>query len=408
MTLTEVNLPDADEPLRIDDTMLDAHRSELKSDPDPPAVRLAYAAAHVILKDDYAACRHSQSNPGPPDEILESINWDATMGFRRHLASHGFGIAEAMDTAQRFALGWPAAEELIRRCGELDLPHGFIAGAGADHLSEVSSAAELIDGVCHQIHVIQKAGGAAIILPMPSLTRWKYTADQYVEVYTAIIRQSAGPLFMHWLGEMFMPELRGYFPGDSFERVMDVDPAKVRGAKLSLLDAQREVALRKRLLEREQIVLTGDDFHFAGLIAGDATEPNRWTDIAGRRAALGDFSHALLGIFDAIAEPAGLALRFLARKRRDRYDALMSPCERLSRIIFEPPTQHYKTGLAFLAWLNGLQNNRLLINREETARDTRHLMRVARAAAEAGALRSASTATERLSEWLATANSRGK
>jgi hypothetical protein len=397
VTVAEINLPEADEPLKLDDGVLDAYRAELESEPDPPPVRLAYAAAHAILDDDYAARGHSPSHPGSADEILESINWDATMGFRRHLASHGFGIAEAMDTAQRFALGWPAAEELIRRCGLLDLPHGFIAGAGTDHWPAVSSATELINAVCHQI---QAAGGAAIILPMPWLTRWKYTADQYVEVYAAIIRQSAGPLFVHWLGEMFMAELRGYFPGDSFERVMDVDPAKVRGAKLSLLDAEREVVLRKRLLESDQIMLTGDDFNFADLIDGDSTEPTRWTDIGGHKAALGDFSHALLGIFDAIVEPAGLALRFLARGRRERYDALMRPCERLSRIIFEAPTQHYKTGLAFLSWLNGHQTNPMLVNGEETARDADHLLRVAGAASEAGAIRDASSAAMRLTGWL--------
>jgi hypothetical protein len=199
---------------------------------------------------------------------------------------------------------------------------------------------------------------------------------------------------------MFMPELHGYFPGDSFERVMDLDPAKVRGAKLSLLDAEREIRLRRRLITSDQIVLTGDDLHFADLIAGNEPQ-QRWTDIGGRPVAIGDFSHALLGILDAIAVPAGMALRFLARGRIGEYSTLMKPCERLSRIIFEPPAQHYKAGLAFLAWLNGLQDNHLLINQEETARDARHLLRVARAAAEAGALQSASTAGERLAEWLA-------
>ncbi len=366
-------------------------------------VRLAYAAAHVCLRDEYRGVAHSLEEPGDPAEIAAAIDWDATMALRTRLDSLGFGVAEAMDTAQRFSLGWESAERLIRECGALGLANGFCAGAGVDHLSEVSSKRDLIDGVAHQVGVIREAGGVAVILPMAWLPRNGANEDNYVEVYGEIVRQVEGPVFVHWLGEMFAPELAGYFPGESFDRVMALEPGKVRGAKLSLLDAGVEVQVRRGLLERDQVLLTGDDFHFARLIlgGGDTGIPpvERWTELAGHRVALGDFSHALLGILDAIAQPASGALDALAAGDPARYLERMEPCEELSRHLFAPRTQHYKAGLAFLAWLNGLQPNAMLVNHEERARDAAHYRRAFELAKAAGALRDVEAAEARWREY---------
>jgi len=396
MTAVTVDLPDG-APLEIDDGRLAPLRDALeRAAGAAPPVRLAYAAAHVVMKPGYADVPHSPDQPGTPDEIAEWIDWEATGAVRAHLAACGFGIAEAMDTAQRFSLGWPAARELIRRCGAARHPRGFVAGAGFDHRPPPARRTALIDAVSEQVELIRAAGGIPIILPLSPLVEWNCGPDDYVETYAAIVRATEGPLFVHWLGEPFAPHLKDYFPADSFQRVMDVDPARIRGAKLSLLDADREVALRPRLLANEQILLTGDDLNFSTLIAGDAPAPPRGvTHLGGAPVPLGDFSHALLGILDAIAEPAGLALRFLARGDRARYHALMDPCERLSRIIFEPPTRFYKTGLAYLAWLAGRQDNPMLANHEERARPPEHFPRLVRAAAAAGVLPDAQRAAER-------------
>ena len=179
--------------------------------PRPFTSRLAYAAAHVIMRDSYAKVESRDQ-----EHLIEFIDWDATMNFRRHLASHGFGIAEAMDTAQRFEIGWPAAKRLIEETGGLDLETGFCAGASTDQREKIESTTDLIDAVCEQIEFIRTCGGIPVILPMPSLSLNKSSADTYIETYRVIIDQSRGPLFVHWLGEMFLPSLRGYFPGGQF------------------------------------------------------------------------------------------------------------------------------------------------------------------------------------------------
>ena len=370
-------------------------------DRSTPLPRLCWAAAHVVMEERYATIGHSIEAPGSAQTIAEHVDWNTTMSIRSRIGATGMGIAEAMDTAQRFSIGWEAARALIERTGALELPAGFCAGAGTDHLEAVETTSRAIDGVCEQVEVIRAAGGVPIILPIPLLSRQGLEADDYVRVYGEIIRNSSeGPLLVHWLGPMFLPELEGYFPGDAFERVMRLDPAKVRGAKLSMLDADLEKRLRADLLERDQLMLTGDDFHFGDLIAGEG-DPVRHTTIGGRSVPLGDFSHALLGIFDAIAEPAALALRRLQLGDRAGYERIMRPCEALGQAIFEAPTRFYKTGLAFLAWLDGRQPNRMLANGEDRQRDRAHLARVARLADEAGVFTDASCATERYRAWAA-------
>jgi hypothetical protein len=355
------------------------------------------------MLESYSGIPHSVVDPGSPEEIEDHIDWPATMALRSNLAAKGFAIAEAMDTAQRFRIGWPSARRLIEECGRLSLPTGFVAGAGTDHLAKVAGMAELIDGVLFQANWIQANGGEVILLPMPELPRWDLSSDQYVEVYRSIIDELDGPVYVHWLGEMFLPELAGYFPGDSFERVMSLDPSKVRGAKISLLDSVREVEIRRALRGSDQVVLTGDDFHFSSLIAGGeraAAGAEGVTTIGSRRVPFGDFSHALLGIFDAIASPASLALQRLAQGDEEGYFHLMAPAEALSRVVFEPPTTYYKSGLAFLSWLNGAQSNPMLVNHEQTMRASSYYVRITDLASKAGAIKDAGIAAERLQGFL--------
>lgn len=367
----------------------------------PSFPRLCYAAAHVVMKDSYGRVRHSVDRPGRPGEFAEHVDWDRTMDYRRYLDDLGFAIAEAMDTAQRFALGWSNAERLIQECGRLGLRNGFVAGAGYDHLDPGAGFDAIVEGVVRQARTVEQCGGETILLPIPALTAANADENCYVEIYKRIVEQLDGPVFIHWLGHAFMPALKGYFPGDSFFRVMALDPDKIKGAKLSLLDAEFERTARKRLLEANQFVLTGDDFHFGHLIRGGNQEPSGKTRVGVRPVPLGDFSHALLGIFDGIAGPASLALHALGRGAAETYDELMGPCEELGRWIFQAPTQYYKSGLAFLAWLNGRQPNPMLLNHEEKNRSIEYYVQTAQLAARAGAIDDPAMAEQRLNRMEA-------
>jgi hypothetical protein len=363
------------------------------------ATRLAFAAARVVMRDEYSAVPHAlerpgaHAKPGEPEEIGRWIDWDTTLAQRARLGSLGFGVAEAMDTAQRFELGWESAARLIRATGELGLAAGFCAGAGTDHLPAVRGVDDLAAGVAEQCAFIAAAGGVPVLLPMPWLSAHGADEETFVDAYARILARVDGPVIVHWLGAMFLPALSGYFPGASFRRVMALDPAKVRGAKLSLLDPAREIELRRELGARDQILFTGDDLHFARLILGGGLEGEpgaqtveRWTELAGRRVALGDFSHAMLGILDGIAAPAADALARLDAGDVAGYLARMLPCEALGRHLFAPPARHYKAGLAHLAHVAGLQTNAMLVNHAERARDAAHYAQAAELARAAGAL----------------------
>ena len=363
--------------------------------------RLAYAAVHVILDEEYGARGHSPEHPGDPEEIAAHVDWERTLAFRRHLDDQGMGIAEAMDTAQRFELGWPTAERLIRECGALGLKNGFVAGASSDQRPAIDRSADLIEAVTEQVAVIEDAGGVPVLLPMPWLSRTGAAAEVYVEVYREIIAAARGPILLHWLGPMFLAALEGYFPGESLEEILEVDPAKVRGIKISLLDAELELTLRQRCRARGQFVLTGDDFHFSSLIEGDGAAPGGHLPLGDRSVPDGDFSHALLGVFDGTGVPMGHALRHLAAGDLGSYRAIAGRCEEYGRHVFRAPTEDYKVGLAFTAWLNGHQPNRRLVNGRERRRDRAHLIEVARLASAAGAIADAALAAERLSAFLA-------
>jgi hypothetical protein len=372
----------------------------------PPSSRRVYAAAHVAARTG-----------GPADGTAGAvggnvIDWDATMGFRDHLWAHGFGIAEAMDTSQRgMGLSWAVAQELITRSAErlakrlaaspppggpatrpIGTTSALACGAGTDQLAggEQHSLATIARAYQEQIEFVQGAGADVILMASRALAATASSAQDYLDVYSDLLEQAERPVILHWLGDAFDPALRGYWGGDDFEAAADtvlelIERAgpKVDGIKLSVLDAGKEVALRRRLPAGIRMY-TGDDFNYGELILGDAE----------------GHSDALLGIFAAIAAPAAAALRALDLGDVAGYQAAMAPTVPLSRVIFEEPTYHYKVGVAFLAWLNGLQPEFAMVGGLERRRSTGHLIRVFELAAAAGALTEPELAVARMNELL--------
>ena len=351
--------------------------------------RIAYAAAHVVA--DPLAMTDPWSKP--------VVDWDRTMAFRHHLWRLGFRIAEAMDTSQRgMGFDWTNAQELIRRSiAEARSVEGadLASGAGTDHLAP--GAARTLDNVIaayeQQFAFIERLGGKAIMMASRALAAVAKGPDDYISVYDRILSQASGKVILHWLGDMFDPALRGYWGSGNFEATLDTVVAiierhagKVEGIKISLLDAGKEVALRNRLPDGV-VMFTGDDFNYPELIAGDS-----------RR-----HSHALLGIFDAIAPVANVALAKLADGDRAGYDALMAPTVPLSRKIFEAPTEYYKAGIVFMAWLNGHQDHFAMVGGMQSARGIRHYADVFRLADQAGLLADPELAVARMRSLCAVA-----
>ncbi|MCX5382323.1 dihydrodipicolinate synthase family protein [Streptomyces sp. NBC_00083] len=323
----------------------------------PPHSRTVFSAAHVVA-DPYA--------DAPPDGPA-AVDWDATLAFRRHLWSHGLGVAEAMDTAQRgMGLDWPAAAELIRRsAAEAKAVDGRIAcGVGTDQLAS-GGLAEVRAAYEEQLALVEEAGAQPILMASRALAAAARGAEDYLAVYGELLRQASGPVILHWLGPMFDPALDGYWgsPGldaatETFLDVIAAHPDKVDGIKVSLLDARREVELRRRLPAGVRCY-TGDDFHYPELIAGDQQ----------------GFSHALLGIFDPLGPLAAEAVRLLDKGDTEAFRAALDPTVELSRHLFEPPTRFYKTGVVFLAWLAGHQSHFTMVGGLQSARSLRHFAR---------------------------------
>lgn len=351
--------------------------------------RIAYAAAHVVA--DPLAMSDPWSKP--------VVDWDRTMAFRHHLWRLGFRIAEAMDTSQRgMGFDWSSARELIRRSiVEARTVEGadLASGAGTDHL-EVRAGLTLDDIIAayeEQFGFIEGEGGKAIMMASRALAATARSADDYAKVYDRVLSQASGKVILHWLGDMFDPALKGYWGADNFENALDTVVAiierhahMVEGIKISLLDADKEVALRNRLPDGV-VMFTGDDFNYPELIAGD-----------GHR-----HSHALLGIFDAIAPVANSALARLAAGDRAGYDALMAPTVPLSRKIFEAPTEYYKAGIVFMAWLNGHQDHFTMVGGMQSARGICHYAEVFRLADQAGLLADPDLAVSRMKSLCAVA-----
>ena len=324
----------------------------------PPTSRVAYAAAHVVIDpvastDPFAGC---------------VIDMDATLAFRRHLWSHGFAVAEAMDTAQRgMGLDWTRAKDLIQdACADAKTQGGVIAcGANTDQLDPRKTPAvdDVIASYAEQCAFIEAAGGRVILMASRALAGCAKGPDDYRRVYGRILPQLARPAILHWLGEAFDPALRGYWGGQSIDECMDnclgiigEHKKHVDGVKISLLNAGREIDMRRRLPANVRMY-TGDDFNYPELIQGDER----------------GHSDALLGIFDAIAPVAALALRALDAGDLARYNELLAPTLPLSRHIFREPTYYYKTGVVFLAYLNGHQKHFRMLGGQESARSIVHL-----------------------------------
>ena len=380
-----IRLPQADRSLET------YKLSAPKSFPDKvsgPMNRIAFSAAHVVA-DPLA-----DADPW----LQAAIDWDKTIAYRERLWDLGLGVAEAMDTAQRgMGLDWPTSLELIRRSVSAAKARGdalVFSGAGTDHLAP--DAARSIDDVIRayeeQFAAIEAVGGRIILMASRALARVARSADDYVKVYDRILSQAKEPVIIHWLGDMFDPALANYWGTGDLDAAMDTcvsiinsHAEKVDGVKISLLDKDKEIAMRRRLDERVRMY-TGDDFNYAELIAGDDQ----------------GYSHALLGIFDAIAPAASSALVSLAAGNLDAFHEALAPTVPLSRHIFRAPTRFYKTGVVFMAYLNGHQDHFTMVGGQESARSTLHLAELFRLADKAGLLRDPDLAVERMRFVLAT------
>ena len=347
--------------------------------PRKPFTRKALAAAHVV------ADPLSTKEPW----LDAAIDWDATLAYRRHLWSWGFGIAEAMDTAQRgMGLDWKSSLELIRRT--VADGTGFVAsGAGTDHLPPGRHSIEkIISAYEEQCSAIEKLGGRIILMASRALAASAKSPDDYVKVYERILSQVKEPVIIHWLGEMFDPALAGYWGKKDHYQAMEVCLCvlgkNVEGIKISLLDKDKEIAMRRKLPKGVRMY-TGDDFNFAELIEGDAQ----------------GHSDALLGIFDSIAPAASQALSFLSESQNSRYHEVLAPTVPLSRHIFKAPTRFYKTGVVFMAWLNGHQDHFVMVGGQQSARHILHFSELFRLADAAGLLSDPPLACARMKQLLA-------
>lgn len=347
------------------------------------STRVVYSAAHVV------ADQFSDSAPmGQP-----GVDWDKTMAFRHHLACLGLGIAEAMDTAQRgMGLDWAQSLELIRRT-KADLPDARVVnGCGTDHLSdaEIHSLEDVRRAYLEQVDAIQSVGGRIILMASRALARAANGAEDYISIYNDVLAACDEAVILHWLGDMFDPALAGYWGAQSFAdalptvlEIIATNEAKVDGIKISLLDAAKEVTMRQQLPGSVRMY-TGDDFNYPELIGGDGDT----------------FSHALLGIFDPLANHAASAISALDRDDAATFRAILDPTVPLARHIFCAPTRHYKTGVVFLAWLNGHQGHFKMLGGAEAMRALPYFVECFKLADACGALANPDLASSRMSHFL--------
>lgn len=358
--------------------------------PSTPIVsRIAYAAAHVVPRV------LADNTPG----VAADLDWEATMAYRHELWSYGLGVADAMDTAQRgMGLDWAATRELIRRSGaEAAAVGGRLAcGAGTDQLvlEDLPSGARglsvITDAYREQIEVVQGAGAEVILMASRALARVATSPADYVSVYGALLAEAERPLILHWLGDMFDSALAGYWGSadiDSatatFRQLIEDNTGKVDGVKVSLLDAAHEVGLRRALPDGVRLY-TGDDFNYPELILGDDR----------------GHSDALLGIFAAIYPAASTALQQLDAGNTERASQILESTKALGRHIFTAPTSYYKTGIAFLAWLNGHQPGFVMVGGLASGRSVEHLTKVFVLADRAGLLADPELAVHRMRTFL--------
>jgi len=359
----------------------------------PIAARIAYAAAHVVPRP------LAENVPGAP----AVIDWDATLAYRRELWSYGLGVADAMDTAQRgMGLDWSATQELVKRSSaEAASVGGAIAcGAGTDQLDLAALPTgrrgldAVLDAYREQIDVVAGAGATVIVMASRALAATARSADDFVEVYDRLLEEVDRPVILHWLGTMFDPALAGYWGSDTvstatetFLSLIRAHPDKVDGVKVSLLDAAHEVSLRASLdaLPGQVRMYTGDDFNYPELIHGDGEH----------------HSDALLGIFAAIYPAASTALQAYDAGDAHRARAIMDSTQDLGRHIFSAPTFYYKTGVAFMSWLNGRQANFSMVGGLQSGRSILHLVQTFRLADRANLLLDPALAAHRMRLLLA-------
>ncbi len=353
----------------------------------PVFSRIAYAAAHVV----------SDSTGKVAPQGRPAVDWDATLAFRHHLWSLGFKIAEAMDTSQRgMGLDWQGAAELIERSlREAKTVQGadLACGAGTDHLvvNNATNIEDVIAAYETQLGHVEACGGRAIMMASRALAKIAKSKDDYIYVYSKILSQAKDKVVLHWLGDMFDAQLAGYWGASNFDDALDTvieiitgNASKIEGIKISLLEHSKEIALRNRLPDGV-LCFTGDDFNYADLIEGDGVR----------------HSHALLGIFDAVAPSASLALAALANNDVTTFRAVIAPTVPLSRKIFETPTQYYKAGVVFLAWLNGHQSHFTMLGDMQSSRDLAHYAEVFKLADQANVLDNPELAVMRMKGMLA-------
>jgi len=350
----------------------------------PLTSRVAYAAAHVIPE------KHADNTPGQPADI----DWDATLAFRRHVWSWGLGVADAMDTAQRnMGLDARATRELVTRSAQAAREEGgaLVVGVNTDHVdAEVISLDEVIDAYKEQLHFAEDAGAGVVLMASRHLARAAQSAEDYLRVYREVLGAASTPVILHWLGAAFDPTLASYFGSpDSAAasatvlEIITENAGHVSGIKMSLLDPFAEIAVRAQL-PQTATMFTGDDFNYVGLIAGTG----------------GKHSDALLGAFAALAPSASAAIQALDAGDSGEYESILGPTEDLSRQIFAAPTFYYKTGVAFMSWLNGHQDAFSMVGGLHSARSLPHLSEIVRLANRSGALERPDLAAERWNALL--------
>ncbi|MFK3677904.1 dihydrodipicolinate synthase family protein [Microbacterium sp. NPDC090218] len=389
----------------------------------PLRSRVAYAAAHVVPKV------HADNTPGQPADI----DWDATLAFRRNVYSWGLGVADAMDTAQRnMGLDAAATRELIARSAEVAREEGgsVVVGVNTDHVEETHiSLDRVISAYIEQLHFTEEQGAGPVLMASRHLARVATDAADYRRVYREVLSRATTPVVLHWLGTAFDPELAGYFGAEAWQvasevllQVIEENPGKVAGVKMSLLNAESEISVRRRLQAGVRM-FTGDDFNYVSLIAGspagsppgspagssagtpsapdaaECTASSRGQAVhsAASRALDSEkqYSDALLGAFAAITPVASAAIQALDAGDPEAYLRILGPTEALSRQVFAAPTFYYKTGVAFLSWLNGHQPAFQMVGGLHSARSLPHLSRIVELANASLALEQPDLARER-------------
>lgn len=326
----------------------------------PPMSRQAFAAGHVVANPATAA-------QGAPT----SIDWEATLKIRRELWALGLGVAESMDTAQR-GMGMDAemAMELAERTlAEAAKVHGnVVVGIATDALVTGGDYGlqDISDAYIDQLRRVEAAGGTAVIMASRHLAAKAKSAQDYLHLYRSVIDAAKKPVILHWLGPMFDPALEGYWGSADLEEtsntvlsLIESRTSMIAGIKISLLDAAHEVKFRRRIPASVRLY-TGDDFNYSELVAGDDR----------------GYSDALLGAFSAVPRFASAALKKLDAADAAGFKELMDQTIPLSRLVFEAPTQYYKVGIVWLAYLNGQQDHFRMIGGLETGRSLEHLGRI--------------------------------